>query len=273
MIKSFYSLFTKFSSRINNSKYAAWLFLFISAQIFFLYFVKDGFIINLNGLVDNKHTAMTAYLIMTVNLLLTANTITFLSDAKIIIQDISRAKNLENINSCYDMFMIYLIFSVFISGGMAIFIILASAGWLKVSWQNIVLISEISSLLTFGFFLIADLCCYVCAKKIIEHCPGKSCPLPSVGNCPETARVAKFVAHLKLYILAVDAPGLFGIIFIIICGIFFSPILPQKFYWEGFIAGAIGLHITFSQAALAFLSVQTGATSPKTEVAQLKHKS
>jgi len=53
----------------------------------------------------------------------------------------------------------------------------------------------------------------------------------------------------------VDTPGVVGLTLIIICSRTLHPEFVPDLYWEGFIAGAIGLHIMFSQATLGFLSV------------------
>lgn len=50
-----------------------------------------------------------------------------------------------------------------------------------------------------------------------------------------------------------DIPGLLGLVFITIISVILHRDL-NLLYWEGFVAGAIGLHLAFSQSVLAFLS-------------------
>ena len=45
---------------------------------------------------------------------------------------------------------------------------------------------------------------------------------------------------LKRYIVAVDLPGFIGLLVIVVCSKTLHDFVPDL-YWEGFIAGAIGL--------------------------------
>jgi hypothetical protein len=64
---------------------------------------------------------------------------------------------------------------------------------------------------------------------------------------------AKESHNIRLLILAVDLPGLVGILFIWGGSTVLHHDLPN-IYWHGFIAGAIGLHIAFSQVALSLIA-------------------
>jgi len=245
--------------RLFKSPYAWSLSVFIVTQGLFLYCVNNKYLpAKWSNLLPEN--AQTAFFICSVHVLLFVNTIAFLIDMT---PKVSFVQNLPDLNedkaidtkirnsikATYSGFIWFAIVSVFLSGGIATFVFLT---WSNVIpneqfWQIAIQGSEYLSGILFVFFVFSDLCCLEIGLRALQ--------LDPKPTCLDKTRTEQTVRTLKRFILAIDIPGALGIWLIIACSHWLYPRFIQPTYWEGFTAGAIGLHIAFSQTALAFLSV------------------
>jgi hypothetical protein len=248
----FWPLFTEAIKRAIRSKYA-WTFLcFIILQAAFLISVQQRWIpgtMSEMGIED----AQTTFFICSVHLLLALNTYFFLDDVLPLISAIRQnaprdSIELRHIRHANQAFLGGLMSCVFASGALSIIVVLGWFGALSQShWKLILECSEFVSGFVFLFFVFADLSCLESALR------GLRLPAEVVGFDRE--EVGRLVRTLTRYILAVDVPGAVGLWLIIVWTRFLFPDFIQAMFWQGFVAGAVGLHIMFSQAALAFLSL------------------
>jgi len=178
------------------------------------------------------------------------------------------AKDKRKCTRGYYTVIFFLFFSIFLSGTLALLILLALFNaFFEDSWSFVMKINEGSSLLMFFFFLVADLRCLAICKCGSEA--AKRCELDSDPKCAVSIerqskkREETFKSEAKLlekYVMGVDLPGFIGLLVIVGVSLLFYPAegaVKQTFslsYWQGFTTGAIALHIAFSQVALACLS-------------------
>lgn len=112
-------------------------------------------------------------------------------------------------------------------------------------WTELLEWHEALSIVIYFLFFVADWCIY----------KGCSMWLASAdADHQSRSEVESFRSDLRLFIFGCDAPGLLGAFFIVVASIALHGYLSH-FYWHGVVAGALGMHIIFSQASLAFLSV------------------
>ena len=203
---------------------------------------------------NSSDQIQTACLLVSVYLLVTFNTILFILDAVPEIGGLSRLDGLTDasrakIRRQLKSFVVGLIASVLISG-----ILAASLGWNlftdcpSTGWDTMVMFNEGLAILLFAAFLFADLCC------------ARACETALKSDLIDTQRrqtLQQFLTKVKLYARACDGPGLIGIVLITFLASMWHP-LVAGYYWRGFVAGAIGVHIAFSQGALALLSAEDG---------------
>ena len=225
------------------------LLIFVVLQVVFLFLVHTDLLPKwlLSGGDDNVETA---FLVVSVHITVAINTILFfLHSTPYVSQYNKAAENMQkSTKNAYETFVVSLIISVFISGGLALLMILSLLGTFMpvITWVLVLKLNEGLCVLLFGLFLLADICCLSVCREVIQT--------TNELSESERSKVERFMKTVKLYILACDGPGLFGVVLIFII----SSILHRHvsdFYWHGFVAGAIGLHIAFSQTVLALLSI------------------
>lgn len=241
-----------FLLRLINVPFGKTLIGFVTFQFVFLFFAKFPTLKELE-LIKNfafplgTEYTLTAFFIVCVHLLVAFNTLIFLVDSLDLHLHISKLQKDKMLDAKikYSRFYAGLIFSVFISGTLTVLIIICnSMAFRPDSWTSIMVINEVASICLFSVFLYADICCLQVCKIIMDD-----------NNLDaDTKKEAKrFQISVKNYVYACDGPGLFGLILITIL----STILHSElagYYWQGFVVGAIGLHMAFSQSALAFIS-------------------
>ena len=236
--------------RIWKSPYFISFFLFICAQTVFLIAVKfDWFVGTLSR--DGIEEIQTAFFIVSVNALLFINTAVFLMHVIPLLSLVDSNKNLnekcrKNMKDARTIFLFSMTSAAFLCG-VTVMLISFKMMWNPpaLNWHTTLNLSEIVAGLVFALFVIADLCCLDTVLLMESQ--------ESVFEIDDMIKVVELKQSLQKYLLAVDAPGFIGII-IIICSshVLFDSV--QFMYWEGFTAGAIGLHIMFSQVALFLLS-------------------
>jgi hypothetical protein len=245
--------------RLYRSTYARWFSVFALLQITFLILVYVN-IIPFEGSQAGVEDSQTTFFICSVHLLLTINTVVFLLDIRVLsnIQDLTwlSPADKKDIKGAYTVFMVLLICSVAASGIVSAVTFLTWVGVISHNyWKVVIQGTEIASSILFSYFLIGDLCCLYVGRKALRLYSASI----SNGSADKTSfnktAVEQKVLSLNRYILAVDAPGAIGLWLIFACSHLLYPAFIQVMYWEGFVAGAIGLHIMFSQASLACLSV------------------
>lgn len=245
----FWGLLQTAGRRIRKSPYFGWFIVFIFAQFLFLYGVNNDLflgILSYNGYEE----AQTAFFIVSVNALLAINTMVFLLQVTPLLSSIDGHKALNKkdqaiMKEARQTFVCAMVIAAVLSALIAFLIILKMSGSLIWTWRVVLELSEDVGVVVFGFFLIADLCCLETSVRVERYKPA----LEGV----DLKKIGELKRSLQRYLLAVDAPGFIGILIIVISShVLFHSV--QFNYWEGFIAGAIGLHIMFSQVALLLLS-------------------
>ncbi len=116
-------------------------------------------------------------------------------------------------------------------------------------WTTILVANEFFGVVLFLFFLLAD----IGLLRLCRHALSSCGELSEVKNEEWKKRHIRFQKMVQFYVFAVDAPGLIGMALIFVIGLLIHPTVAG-FYWQGFTAGAIGLHLVFSQAALTLLA-------------------
>ncbi len=205
---------------------------------------------------DRVVSSQTTFLIFLVHLLVTANTTFFIFEFLKILKFTSKLAE-ANQNSAEKSFKIIisiLIISVGISGYFAytyaVVFISNNIGPSPSEWLHHLHLNEIWLIVLFALFVLADyLLLKMCSLYLSDS---------GLGDF-EVKLISVFRDNTRIFVLACDWPGLMGIIFILFLSLSLRssdvgsyPELQN--YLHGFIVGAIGLHIAFSQAALAFLS-------------------
>ena len=235
-----------FSKRLLKTPFGKTFFVFVLFQLIFLAITKivpfqsNVFKIVFHHGIENTQTA---FLMFSVYLLILVNTIIFIVDA---MKPVSCISNLDDecrpkVRKQFARFNTLLIISTFLAGIMAFMIARELIyGMSYDGFPSVLKFSEVVSISIYALFLYADLCCL------------KACEIALESDISAT-EFSNFQAEVKNYALACDGPGLFGIVLITLM----SFTLHGEWagiYWQGFVTGAIGLHMAFSQSALAFLS-------------------
>ena len=116
------------------------------------------------------------------------------------------------------------------------------------TWDLVLKINAYGSAFVFGVFVLADYMGYSACATAVKAAN-------RLGRKPSES-VVKHRREIKLMIFAVDLPGLLGILSIDVLSHLLYPSCIQYYYWHGFVAGAIALHIAFSQTALALIAAR-----------------
>jgi hypothetical protein len=229
--------------RISKTLYFRWAVGFVMLQAFFLFSVYANFVPGIAIEVQQ-----TAFFIVSVNALMFANTYTFEKDVSPTLGLIEAS---ESLNSDFRSFMdnnqvfrLALKVASGLSAVVAVVIVLKVAEVLTWNWETLLKASEYASVIVFLLFVIADGCCLETMVRAEHHNP----PLEMAVK----QRAGKLKRELQRYLLAVDIPGLIGIVLIVASTTVLKDSV-QFLYWEGFVAGAVALHIMFSQMALLLL--------------------
>ena len=238
-----------------KSMYARYFGIFVALQLFFLYEVNHRMSWGKSQTDFDVGDSQTAFLICSVHFLVMVNTITFfaesfpvISKVRAYIGDDDTQPHVKQVKDAFICSMVFSLLSIFCCGAVSLLVGLTWAGIVgHRNWNSIIEISEYVSGLLFLYFVFGDLCSWEVIKRaqLVSLSPA----------CITSDELSKTLKRLKLYICAVDCPGMIGIWLIILCGHFLYPAAVQALYWQGFVAGAIGLHIMFSQGTLAFLSL------------------
>jgi len=231
--------------------YGFWLIVTIFCQIIFVFKLVNG----LGSHVGGVERGLSGFLMFSVYILVFLNTIHFGGQVLPVVfkaEDYLKSNANGKFKSEYGFISFSLYFSVAICGVLAVLILLAWFNWLRLDlWRLMTQINEIGIIITFFVFLITDSDCLEICKRALAI---------TTLSKEQRSDLEVESKQLEKFILGVDLPGLFGLILI---ALFSNLIYPGKVvdvntasfaYWQGFTTGAIALHITFSQAALAFLS-------------------
>lgn len=193
--------------------------------------------------------AQTTFLAISVQLLVVANTFFFLRDALGPYEHLCKLTMSEKgkVRNNYWHFFGLLILSVFVSGLIVLGLVIGSMFFVaEVHWASLLVANEVLTIVLFFAFVLADAWCISACNIALQRDSG----LDDEGR----QEVVGFRRDLMLYMYASDVPGLLGMLVILfVSG--FSHHLWTSLYWQGFITGAIGLHIAFSQATVALLGV------------------
>lgn len=192
----------------------------------------------------------TGLLVMLAHFLIFANTCIFLVEFGFFAHRVTKLednKASSEVQLRGGIAALLLIISTFSAGMMVIYALISLwGGNASVSkWELLLEWHEGISFIIYLLFLVADWCihsgCSIWLNKATETQASRS-------------DVVRFQSDVRLFIFGCDAPGLVGAFFIVVASIALHEPLSD-FYWHGVVAGALGMHIIFSQAALAFLSV------------------
>ncbi len=225
-------------ARFYGTPYSWTITLFFVWQAFFLC-VFEG---------ENER-AFTASLMISVHVIVVCNTVAFLHRLLPKIAPDARPKGLSKkemrtADGSYRACMWGLVAGTCLAGGLAVSIAFGLAGIADESyWPRIMQWNEAGSLIVFAWFCFADYSGYVALRT----------PLRNGRGAKKHRQEAE---DIMLLICAVDVPGLLGIAFIMVCSHILYPQVLPFFYWHGFTAGAIGLHIVFSQVALSLIAAR-----------------
>jgi hypothetical protein len=254
----------RFIYRFYGNLYGWTITIFFAWQAAFVYVVRHDWL-SANLFYEGTQQGLTASLVVAVHVLVAFNTVAFLMESSPTIGPISQLPELlpqekATAKNAYQVFVMGLVIATFMAGGLALIVLLGALQLLcKPSWAVILRINEAGSILIFSLFFLADYVGYLACKIA---CTNERCK--ANRNCDI---ITHSMDELKLLILAVDLPGLFGVIFIALLSHSYYPEHIQYYYWHGFIAGAIGLHIAFSQTALALIAARHERPPQKTDVA------
>lgn len=120
------------------------------------------------------------------------------------------------------------------------------SGLLLAQWETTLHLVEGLSVFLFIIFVFVD---YMVLKTCDSLLAGEEL------NGKDKEKVQDFRKDTQLYLRASDGPGVLGMCFILTISLLF-PVADLQ-YWKGFVVGAMGLHMAFSQSSLAFLSMET----------------
>lgn len=110
-------------------------------------------------------------------------------------------------------------------------------------WQRVLMLNEWLSVCIFSIFVYVDVSCLKISQRYLNDI---------LIVEADRAKIECFRNNIKTFLLASDGPGLFGLVIIAGSSWALHDFLNPK-YWQGFVIGAMGLHIAFSQTSLAFL--------------------
>lgn len=244
-----YFILCKYARRLLKSEFFYPLFFFIFMQIIFLCLFNFDFIPPI-FLQLGPSPLNTAFFLLSVNVLLFFNTWIFSASTNETFSALCRSKEIsagEAARAKHDMrtFSMFMHAATIISSFSAIFILLALCNPEIFYWWLVVDICKFITIVVFVLFVFGDLCCLDVVSRILPKLSTDD-PLK-----PEALVMKNAISR---YIFAVDVPGLAGAVVLVAFSMFIKPAGVQLSYWEGFTAGAIGLHVVFSQFALFFLS-------------------
>jgi hypothetical protein len=198
---------------------------------------------------ENLVASHTTFLIALVHGLVTINTVLFICESfKLVMHASKLTKEHQRIaRRLYYVIIFVLVFSVSISGffgwsyAKAFYVLSARPG----DWSRELHNNERWLIVLFFLFVVADFLLLKICSLWVEDTGGADSGYMDVK---------RFQQDTDRFLRACDVPGLIGILLIFLLSNGFS--FDQKdHYIQGFILGAVGLHITFSQAILAALSV------------------
>lgn len=241
----------KFLVNLINVSFGKTLLGFMALQFMFLILAKSKYLQDMKFITNyvfpqGTDYALIVFFIVCTHLLVAANTLVFMKDSYELPEYISKLKQDQKklAKKLYIRFIGWLILSVFLSGSLSLGFIVCNVFGIRSDILAILLtLNELISIGIFSVFLYADICCLQVCKIILEE-----------NTLDDSTRneTKRFEINVKNYIFACDGPGLFGLILITAMSIILHSELSGLF-WQGFVAGAIGLHMAFSQSALAFM--------------------
>lgn len=202
---------------------------------------------------------LSAFGVSGIFLLVTVNTFIFNSHVSPILSPILQSSTLTKkervrAKSHFRRLSAALYAGALVSAAIAALVMVAWSGFFRESswpgqWTNDVRFSEYASCLIFFSFCYADWnALKLCHLAIRRGCT--SCNIKAIEDEEN---------NIQKYILAVDGPAFLGMIAIVAFGESMFPHSAADYrhasipFWLGFSAGAITLHVAFSQASLAFL--------------------
>ncbi len=192
----------------------------------------------------------TGLLVMFAHFLIFANTCLFLIELGLFAFRVDKLQDkdaLSKVQMRGVVAMLLLVISTWASGMMIkdAYLCLRGGNASVSKWTELLEWHEALSIAIYFLFFVADWCIYT----------GCSMWLASADIAHQSrSEVTSFRSDLRLFIFGCDVPGLVGAVFIVVASIALHGHLSH-FYWHGVVAGALGMHIIFSQASLAFLSV------------------
>jgi hypothetical protein len=231
--------------------------IFYAWQGVFIYRLTHGWVgTDVHGKNINADDALTASLTIAVHVVVFLNTLAFLIQLSPIIARISQSEYLSRAEKrlakdCYDTFHSGLLAATIIAAILAVLITFGIFGVTDTTllpWKGVLQINEISSLFIFAIFLFSDLMGYRACKIALASEGFRSSGSP--------VAIVAALEELKLAVAAVDVPGFLGLAFIVLISRLVYPQYIRFDYWHGFVAGAIALHVAFSQSALALLAAR-----------------
>lgn len=192
----------------------------------------------------------TGLLVMLAHFLIFANTSIFLVECGLFAHRVNKLEDIKassKVQLLGGVAALLLIISTFSAGMMVVYALISLwRGNAAISnWESLLEWHEGISFTIYALFLVADWCILSCCSIWLNK---------ATETQASRSDVARFQSDVKLFIFGCDAPGLVGAFFIVAASTALHHHLSD-FYWHGVVAGALGMHIIFSQAALAFLSV------------------
>ena len=247
MMKTLWNLFYN----LIRTGFGCTIITFFAAQGIFIVCATKGWLSPIL-LKNGVEQALTAFLVMSVHLLVLSNTIILLlkltpTIAPILYMRRNNESEVTLLKQTYDVFVISLVLASFISGCMSLLAFLAWSEVVRMPWTLVLEVNELSCLLLFALFLLADLCCLWVCRRATQTADA------STNNLSVNLKAE--IYELQLMILAVDIPGLLGVVSIVALSFMTFPEHVGVYYFQGFASGAISVHIVFSQTALALLGL------------------
>jgi len=150
--------------RLFRSPYARSFVAFVTCQLLFLLAVKLQWVPG-ESAHAGPEAAQTAFLIFSVHVLLSVNTICFLIHVTPVVSHIQHLAVLvpgdkSEIRDASRAFIVFFVVSVFASGSVSVLVALEWFGFIAHKyWKPIISLTEVVSLVLFIYFLAADFCC------------------------------------------------------------------------------------------------------------------
>jgi hypothetical protein len=228
---------------------------FLTAQVVFIVCATRGWLPALL-LRNGVEQALTAFLVVSINLLVTVNTLIIILKMTPIMTRLCYFNSMtadedRDAKRSYLAFVLGLHLATVTSACLFLLALLAWCEVLIFPWVRVLEINEYLCVPLFGFFLVANLCCRSICKTAMGH--------DRAMTDATKQQLQREIAELDRIILAVDIPGMIGILSIWGIGVMIYPSHVTLYYFHGFATGAISLHIAFSQTALALICVFGGA--------------